>query len=177
MNHFKLNTFMVVSFSLLVLWALTGYVLLNRDMIDASNSPKPVDVVKVLIRTGTESAALRQIAKPFETETGIKVEFIEVGRDSYFTTVGTQLFAGSNTFDIVLMPSTSIAQFASSKAILPLDHYIAMSDSTSRDSFDINDFLSVYRYNGSIYALPTDIRHPFSVLSQRLNSETTGNVG
>jgi multiple sugar transport system substrate-binding protein len=161
MNHFKLNTLMVVSFSLLVFWALTGFVLLSRDMIDPSNSPKPTDVVKVLIRTGTESAALRQIALPFEKETGIKVEFIEVGRDSYFTAVGTQLFAGSNTFDVVLMPSTSIAQFASSKAILPLDRYITMSNSTSQEAFDINDFLSVYRYNGSIYALPTDISTHF----------------
>ncbi|KIL40102.1 hypothetical protein SD70_15595 [Gordoniibacillus kamchatkensis] len=161
MNRFKLNTLMAAAFSLLVLWAVTGFVLLSRDMIDASTAPKAEAVVKVLIRTGTESAALRQIAQPFEQETGIKVQFIEVGRDSYFTAVGTQLFAGSNTFDVVLMPSTSIAQFASSKAILPLDRYIAMSGSASGEPVDIDDFLSVYRYNGSIYALPTDISTHF----------------
>ncbi|UJF34870.1 ABC transporter substrate-binding protein [Paenibacillus hexagrammi] len=161
MKSLKLNMLMMVSFSLLFLWALTGYVLLNQDMMDASSSPKPADTVKVLVRTGTESAALRQIALPFEKETGVKVEFIEVARDSYFTAVGTQLFAGSNTFDVVLMPSTSIAQFASAKAIIPLDSYLEASGDTTKGGLDIDDFFSVYRYNGSIYALPTDISTHF----------------
>ncbi|MEK8130004.1 sugar ABC transporter substrate-binding protein [Paenibacillus filicis] len=161
MNHFKLSTLVAVSFSLLVLWALTGFVLLNRDMMDTNDSPKSADPIRVLIRTGTESAALRQIAQPFQQATGIKVEFIEVGRDSYFTAVGTQLFAGSNTFDIVLMPSTSIAQFASAKAIIPLDRFMAGSDPAAQEKFDLDDFLSVYRYDGSIYALPTDISTHF----------------
>ena len=117
--------------------------------------------LRVLIRTGTESSALRKIAEPFETVSGIKVEFVEVGRDNYFSALGTQLFAGSNAFDIVFMPNTSIAQFASANAILPLDPFIENPQLTDLEAFDLDDLLTIHRYQDTIYALPTDISTHF----------------
>ena len=150
-----------VSFMLLIVWAVSGVVLMNRVDIEPSEAIAAKRTVKVLIRTGSESVGLRQIAKVFEEEFGIQVEFIELGRDVYFTSVGTQLFAGTNAFDVVFLPNTSIAQFADTKALLPLDPFINNSLYTDRLTFDVDDFLSTYPYKGATFALPTDISTHF----------------
>lgn len=83
---------------------------------------------------------MRQISQTFEADTGIQVEFIELGRDVYFTSVGTQLLAGTESFDIVSIPNTSIAQFAAVHAILPLDSFMNDTYLTDIQSFDVSDF-------------------------------------
>ncbi|TJY40712.1 sugar ABC transporter substrate-binding protein [Cohnella pontilimi] len=160
-NRFKLHVWLALAFGLMLVWALGGIVFLDRNSVEAETPGTPPPSIKVLIRTGTESAALRQLLGPFEEETGIRVDLIEVGRDGYFTTVGTQLLAGSETFDLVFVPNTSIAELASAGAIAPLDPYIDNPALTDRPSFDLDDFLSVYRYQDAIYALPTDISTHF----------------
>lgn len=161
MSRWKFNRLIIISFVLLLVWAFSGLILLDLDTDVAALPPEPSKRIKVLIRTGTESAALRQLLAPFEKETGIQVDFIELGREGYFTFVGTQLLAGSDDFDIVFMPNTSIAQFASAKAIVPLDNYIYQAQRTDPVGMDLNDFLAVYKYQDSIYALPTDISTHF----------------
>ncbi|MDB4865808.1 MAG: sugar transporter substrate-binding protein [Cohnella sp.] len=161
MTRYKLNMWLAIAFGLMALWALGGIVFLDRNTVVTVEARVPAPGIKVLIRTGTEAAALRQLLKPFEQETGIRADLIEVGRDGYFTTVGTQLLAGSGTFDLVFVPNTSIAGLASAGTILPLDSFIQDPTLTDRKAFDLEDFLAVYRYNESIYALPTDISTHF----------------
>lgn len=161
MTRNKLNIWLFIAFGLMVVWALGGIVLLDRNAVPATSEAKTPDSIKVLIRTGTEAAALRQLLEPFERSTGIHADLIEVGRDGYFTTVGTQLLAGSDTFDLVFVPNTSVAELASAGAIAPLDPFIDNPALTDRKAFDLPDFLAVYRYNGTIYALPTDISTHF----------------
>ncbi|MED4599108.1 sugar ABC transporter substrate-binding protein [Paenibacillus validus] len=161
MKRFKYNGLMFIAFVLLLIWALSSLVLLDQVTIETVKVPPETKKIRVLIRTGTESAAMRQISQAFEAETGIQVEYIELGRDVYFTSVGTQLLAGTDSFDIVSVPNTSIAQFASAHAILPLDSFIRNPHLTDLPSFDVDDFLSVYRYQGATYALPTDISTHF----------------
>jgi len=161
MMRWKYFSVLILSVVLMLVWAFGGAMLLDGVEIEAPRAQAPAPKVKVLIRTGTESEAMRRIAQPFEQETGIQVEFIEVGRDGYFTAIGTQLLAGTDTFDVVFMPNTSIAQFASTKAILPLDGFIGDPKLTDAASFDSGDFLDTYRYKGVTYALPTDISTHF----------------
>jgi multiple sugar transport system substrate-binding protein len=161
MTRNKLNIWLGFAFGLMALWALGGIVLLDRNTDETVQARVPAPSIKVLIRTGAESAALRQLLQPFEQETGIQAQLIEVGRDGYFTTVGTQLLAGSDTFDLVFVPNTAIAELASAGAILPLDPYIRNPDLTDQSTFDVEDFLAVYRYQEAIYALPTDISTHF----------------
>lgn len=161
MNYLKYNGLMIVSVVLLLVWALSSLILLERVTIDPPKAMASSKKIKVLIRTGTESSAMRQISQTFEKNTGIQVEFIELGRDVYFTAVGTQLLAGTDTFDIVSIPNTSIAQFASVHAILPLDGFMKDTNITDLQSFDVDDFFSIYRYHGATYALPTDISTHF----------------
>ena len=94
MLHF--NRLMLVSFVLLLVWALSSLLLLDRVTVDSPKAVASPKKIKVLIRTGTESSAMRQISQTFEADTGIQVEFIELGRDVYFTSVGTQLLAGTD---------------------------------------------------------------------------------
>jgi multiple sugar transport system substrate-binding protein len=161
MTRNKLNVWLSVAFGLMALWALGGIVFLDQNASPKTTTAAAVDSIKVLIRTGTESDALRQLLGPFEKSTGIRADLIEVGRDGYFTTVGTQLLAGSDTFDLVFVPNTSVAELASAGALLPLDPFIENPALTDLKVFDLQDFLSVYRYNDSIYALPTDISTHF----------------
>jgi ABC-type glycerol-3-phosphate transport system substrate-binding protein len=160
MTRRKLTLWLSIAFGLMALWALGGIVFLDRNAMPKISDPTS-DTIKVLIRTGTESSALRHLLEPFEKSTGIHAELIEVGRDGYFATVGTQLLAGSDTFDLVFIPNTSVAELASSGAILPLDPFINDPSLTDRETFDLEDFLTVYRYKDSIYALPTDISTHF----------------
>lgn len=159
MMHF--NRLMLVSFVLLLIWALSSYLLLDQVTVEPPKAVESANKIKVLIRTGTESTAMRQISQTFEKDTGIQVEFIELGRDVYFTSVGTQLLAGADSFDIVSIPNTSIAQFASVQAILPLDGFMNDTTLTDMQSFDVSDFLSTYQYHDLTYALPTDISTHF----------------
>ncbi|MZQ87424.1 extracellular solute-binding protein [Paenibacillus sp. 5J-6] len=159
MLHF--NRLMLVSFVLLLVWALSSLLLLDRVTVDSPKAVASPKKIKVLIRTGTESTAMRQISQTFEADTGIQVEFIELGRDVYFTSVGTQLLAGTESFDIVSIPNTSIAQFAAVRAILPLDSFMNDKELTDIQSFDVSDFLATYKYQDTTYALPTDISTHF----------------
>ena len=109
---------------------------------------------------------MRQISQTFEKNTGIQVEFIELGRDVYFTAVGTQLLAGTDTFDIVSIPNTSIAQFASVHAILPLDGFMKDTNITDLQSFDVDDFFSIYRYHGAYLCAANRYQHPLSLLQE-----------
>ncbi|XID90522.1 ABC transporter substrate-binding protein [Paenibacillaceae bacterium WGS1546] len=161
MRRLGFRGLIIISAALLAVWSFGGIAMVSRIKITEPVVNEKERVVRVLIRTGTESSALRKIAEPFEARSGIQVEFVEVGRDNYFTTLGTQLFAGSTAFDVLFMPNTSIAQFASAGAIMPLDRFIENPDLTDLPSFDLEDFLGVHPYQGSIYALPTDVSTHF----------------
>jgi multiple sugar transport system substrate-binding protein len=113
--------------------------------------------IKLLVRTGVESEALRQVVPSFEKETGIHVQLIELARESYFSSVSTQLFAGSNAFDLAFIPSTYIAQFCLAKVIQPLDPFIANPKLTDLKALDLEDFIISSSFENKLYALPTDV--------------------
>lgn len=157
MNRLTYSRVLMLSVALIVLWVTSSSVLLEMNVPKGEVTAAPPVTIKILIRTGTEGEAVRKLAELYEAQTNIRIECIEIGRDGYFTALGTQLFAGSETFDVVAMPNTSIAQFASVKAILPLDFFIYDKEMTDRNQFDISDFLRIYTYRGFIYGLPIDI--------------------
>ncbi|KIL42171.1 hypothetical protein SD70_03160 [Gordoniibacillus kamchatkensis] len=149
--------------ALLLVWGIgciyiLGFSAGDKPTSAQAESPK---TIKLLIRTGYESEAMRQAIPPFEQETGIRVEMIELGRDEYFTTVATQLFAGSDDFDLVFVPSTYVAQFGLGKVLLPLDPFMRDPQYTDEKIFDQADFAATYSYNRNVYALPTDISTHF----------------
>jgi ABC-type sugar transport system, periplasmic component len=162
MGSWNFKRLIAASVVMLFVWSLSGILLLRLNMEPAPEANSaPASSIRVLIRTGTESSALRKLVEPIRQETGIGVEMIELGREGYFTYVGTQLLSGSDTFDIVFLPNTWIAQFAANKAIVPLDEYIAEAMRRDPVSFDLDDFLAISVYNGEIFALPTDISTHF----------------
>lgn len=154
----KTGWYTLSSIILLICWAIGSLLLLKDDArLDRTPAKIVQQPIKVVVRTGAESEAIRRIIAPFESETGMKVELIELGRNGYFTTIGTHLFAGTTAFDIVFMPSTYVAQFSSAQVIEPLDKYIQNPKLTDPRIFDMDDFLTTYTYQNHIYALPTDI--------------------
>ncbi len=161
MKGSRKDWFMFLSILLLLSWAIGSIYILYNSGKTSTDKPSEPRKVKFLMRTGAESEAMSKLISPFEKETGVKVEVIELGRDGYFTSLATQLFAGSGDFDVAFIPSTYVAQFAKAKAILPLDPFIADAELTDPQTFDKGDFVTTYPYNDQIYALPTDISTHF----------------
>ncbi|NOU97036.1 extracellular solute-binding protein [Paenibacillus sp. LMG 31456] len=153
------------SYSAILLLLVWGFGCLYILVFSADDKPatqeKSVKTIKLLMRTGNESESMRQAIPTFEQETGIRVEMIELSRDVYFTTLATQLFAGSGDFDLAFVPSTYIAQFSLGKVLLPLDSFIHDPQLTDEKIFDLTDFLTTYSYNQQLYALPTDVSTHF----------------
>jgi len=117
--------------------------------------------VVIMIRTGDEADALRAVAEAYEEETGKKIEVNEQGRAGYFDALSTRLLAGTPDIDLIFFPSTYVAQFAEAGTLEPLDKYMKDAELTDPAVFDIDDFLAVYGYKGSTYALPTDVSAHF----------------
>jgi len=115
------------------------------------------DSVVVFIRTGPEADGMRAVAEQFTAETGIEVEFMEVGRSGYFGTMTTQLVSGTDEFDIVATNSAFVAQLAASGATEPLTGFIA----DAPDAWDLEDIIFTYSYNDDVYALPFDVSTHF----------------
>jgi len=162
MSRRKIDWFMCSSVLLLFTWAMgCVWLLENVSITEQASDREPMSSIKVLTRTGKETEAIQQIIPMFEQEVGIKVELVELSRDGYFTALATQLFAGTDQFDLALVPSTFVPQFASAGALEPLDHYIYDPSLTDQKTFDINDFVMTYGYRGETYALPTDISTHF----------------
>jgi ABC-type glycerol-3-phosphate transport system substrate-binding protein len=134
----------------------------NLPLYSMSDSPQVTTVheateIKLLVRTGVESEALRQLVPSFEKETGIHVQLIELARESYFSSVSTQLFAGSNAFDLTIIPSTYIAQFSLAKVIRQLDSFIANPKLTNLQDLDLEDFIHKSSFDNKLFALPMDV--------------------
>lgn len=113
--------------------------------------------VVFMVRTGTESVGMRAAAEQYTKDFGIEVEILEIGREGFFTTMPTQLLAGTDEFDTVLFPNTMIAEFAEAGVLEPLDDYINNPDLTDMEEFDKDDLLAIYGYKDKSYELPITI--------------------
>ena len=113
--------------------------------------------IVLFVRTGPEAEGLRPVADAFTAETGIVVEFMEIGRAGYFATMTTQLVSGTDAFDLVATNSAYVAQLAAAGAIEPLDACLADAPA----SYDIDDILFTYGYEGSVYSIPFDVSSHF----------------
>jgi len=113
-----------------------------------SKQTEEVEQVVLFVRAGAESDALQKISKVYNEKFKKDVLVNVVGRDSYTASMSTKLLAGTSDIDIFLVPSTMIAELASSGVLEKLDSYVGEIE---------DDFLVQNKYKGNIYALPIDI--------------------
>lgn len=114
-------------------------------------SPNEKEKIVLMIRAGLEEDVLKKLVQTYEETTGCIIEIKEISRDSYFTTMSTQLLAGSNELDIALIPNTYVGMLAEAGALQSLDEYLY------KDKISSEDFFSLYGYKGNVYLIPTDI--------------------
>ena len=112
---------------------------------------EPMEKIVLMSRAGLEEDVLKKLIATYEETTGGIIEIKEISRDSYFTTMSTQLLAGSSEIDIALIPNTYVGMLAEAGALESLGEYI-YSDKISSE-----DFFSLFGYKGDIYLIPTDI--------------------
>ncbi|MCP4395794.1 MAG: extracellular solute-binding protein [bacterium] len=137
---------------------ITITIVLSLSMLGiAGQSFAAEEKIVVFIRTGPEAEGMRPVADQFTKDTGIEVEFMEVGRSGYFSTMTSQLVSGTDAFDLVATNSAYVAQLAAADALEPLDGYLA---SVSED-YDADDILFMYGYGGKTYSIPFDVSTHF----------------
>jgi ABC-type glycerol-3-phosphate transport system substrate-binding protein len=117
--------------------------------------------VVVMVRTGVEADAIKAVAQAYTRATGRVVEMMEIGRSAYYTTLHTQLVAGSDAFDLAQANDADVGVLAEAKAIAPIGPYLDDPRHTDPKTFDPMDIAFTYRYKGQVYALPFDVSTHF----------------
>jgi len=117
----------------------------------AGASAKEKVKIVLMTRAGLEEDVFRRLIQTYEETTGNIIEIKEISRDSYFTTMSTQLLAGSSELDIALIPNSYIGMLAEAGSLESLSDYLY------RDKISSEDFFSLFGYKGNVYLIPTDI--------------------
>ncbi len=130
----------------------------KEQSMQAQTSGNEQKEFTIFARTGPDSSTwLREVAKGFTNETGIKVNFIEQGQSGYFTNLTNQLVGGTDSFELGVTNSTYIGPWAYAGYIDPLDDYIAKFPS----DYDMKDLAFSYKINEKTYAIPYSISAHF----------------
>jgi multiple sugar transport system substrate-binding protein len=98
------------------------------------------------------AALVESGVKNYEAATGEKVTLIKLPGTGYQDRVQLDLSSGAAA-DLVMVDSFTVAEFAGSGYLAPLDEYLAGWDQFGAY---MKGLLDVASYNGTVYALPTD---------------------
>jgi multiple sugar transport system substrate-binding protein len=103
----------------------------------------------------SEASQMKKLAADFHTaHPNITVKFLNVPADSATQKLTTQV-AGGNPPDTAFLDSSAVQDFASRKALVNLDGYIAGSKAVTLDDY-IPGFKQTAVYQNSMFALPYD---------------------
>lgn len=116
--------------------------------------------ITVVHYPGPELDALKSVIGQFTSETGIGVNIIEISREVYNERIATQLMGRSDAYDIVALENAALPALAAGGFLEQLDAYVNNPEITQGTGFDLNLFLGgpleASKYEGRLYALPTD---------------------
>jgi multiple sugar transport system substrate-binding protein len=102
-----------------------------------------------------ESPQMKKFAEDFQNEhPNITIEFANVPAERATDKLLTQV-AGGNAPDVAFMDQAAVEDFASRKALVNLDSYIAGSEVIEPDDY-VEGFKAAAEYRGSMFGLPFD---------------------
>lgn len=135
--------------------ALAGVVVLAAcgGSNDDTGGGGEADVISVAISSSPSSDALQAVAKDFEDETGVTVEFVDIPYDQ----LASQILLGARQpdqgFDIVQFDSPMLASLAEAGALADVSDRVESSE--AYDGADFPDQVSEYaQYAGTSYGIP-----------------------
>ncbi|HEX9108386.1 MAG TPA: extracellular solute-binding protein, partial [Longimicrobiales bacterium] len=98
---------------------------------------------------GLPVRALASAAQAYARAGGETVQVVALPQDSYIDQVSAALLAGLDRYDLVWLPAESLAKWAGSKTIRPLDAAL-----TPADRADLAPWLGPVTVGGVLYGLP-----------------------
>jgi multiple sugar transport system substrate-binding protein len=118
--------------------------------------PEPSSPVTITFASWVgDEPGMKTLLKQFETEhPNIKVELQNIPSDQANDKLTAQV-AGGNPPDVAYIDASTVASFASRKALVNLDNYIKRSDTVKADAY-VPAFKTFTTYDNSMYGLPFD---------------------
>jgi multiple sugar transport system substrate-binding protein len=118
--------------------------------------PEPSSPVTITFASWVgDEPGMKTLIKEFETEhPNIKIELQNIPSDQANDKLTAQV-AGGNPPDVAYIDASTVASFASRKALVNLDNYIRRSDIVKADAY-VPAFKTFTTYGNSMYGLPFD---------------------
>jgi ABC-type glycerol-3-phosphate transport system substrate-binding protein len=117
------------------------------------DTSKPSSLTVLVTSSGSENG-LKALAKTYQQQTGITINFVEVAYADLPTKEILGARSKQNTFDLAMVDGFQLAQVAAAGALIPLDSYL-QSDTAYDYAADFSQGLKDYtKYNGVSYTVP-----------------------
>ncbi len=126
----------------------------SKESSEKPSVEKPAEVVKINVITWDTATArgIQKLIPEFEAETGYDVEMEIYGEAVLREKVLMDLAAGTGNFDIFLLGSWVVAEYAEAGYVMALDDKKPTKFSSMDDLAPI--YLDALRYNGKLWGLP-----------------------
>lgn len=115
--------------------------------------PGPPDSLTMLVMDSPSADGLKELAKKYETEKGIKINFVEVPYEQLATKVILAAQSGQATYDLAQVDAGFLPQVVAANALAPLDDYL-----NADQAYNYADFpegLKAYaKQDGVSYSVP-----------------------
>jgi multiple sugar transport system substrate-binding protein len=113
--------------------------------------------LRALVYPWPPTVAIRDALPEYEKQTGVRVEWEEVGYNDLLAKIMMELVTKSGRYDIFVPNNFWNGQLAATESVEVLDEYIGKAGS----ALDYNDFLTAareqYAYKGKIYQIPQSL--------------------
>jgi multiple sugar transport system substrate-binding protein/sorbitol/mannitol transport system substrate-binding protein len=117
------------------------------------DSKKPTSLTMLVTSSGS-AAGLKALAKTYEEDTGIAINFVEVASGDLPTKEILAAKSKQNTFDLAMVDGFTLASVAAAGALVPLDSYLESDSEYDYDS-DFPQGLKDYaQYKDVSYTVP-----------------------
>ena len=146
-DRIKLLAITVIAFALQV-GSLSGC---------GSNTGGGVGRLSLAINSGVEGDALKQAARDYESETGIKIEIAEFPYDNLFEKELIDLSSGTGAYDLIMLDDPWFPRFAASDLLADLGPFYEKRAQTGPDPDFVESSIRLCRHpyeTGKLYALP-----------------------
>jgi len=138
----------------LALLILSAGLLLSACQRTATDSSKQLTLA---VNSGVEGDALKQVARDYETQTGVHINIAEFPYANLFEKELIDLNSRTGAYDLIMLDDPWFPRFASKQFLTPLTPLLQKRSLQGADSDFVETSVALCRYpyqTGELYALP-----------------------
>ncbi len=139
-----------------VIFALI-FALVSLSFTACNNASKDAKQLTIAVNSGVEGDALKQAAKDYETQTGIKITIAEFPYANLFEKALVDLSSNTGAYDLVMLDDPWFPRFASQNFLTDLAPLYQKKNLAGPDEDFVKTSLALCRHpyeTGALYALP-----------------------